>query len=244
MHVRLIILLATLAVLPLSAPAANAAAPASVQMLSCTPWAAGEAGSVTYAARMNAVPGTARMSLRFRLFEKYGDGRFERVSAGDLGVWRKSRPGVAKYRHELTVERLHQGAVYRAVVQYRWHRADGTLIETARRTSPRCVQRGGLPNLRVASVDTRPGKVEGTAIYKVRIANRGVSTARNVGVLLRVDGQVVDEAEVIRELKPKEVKVVTFNGPVCRNRMRVIVDPYELIRESREQDNVLGPTCL
>ncbi len=101
-----------------------------------------------------------------------------------------------------------------------------------------------MPNLRVASVETRPGEVEGTAVYKVRIANRGVSAARNVGVLLRVDGEVVDDAEVIEQLEPNEIEAVTFNGPVCRNRMRVVVDPKELIPESRERDNVLGPSCL
>ena len=242
MHVRLATLVAVLAAV--CAPAAHAAAPASVRMVSCTPWEADAPGSVTYAARMDAVPGTARMSLRFRLFERYGDGRFERVSGKGFGVWRKSRVGAAAYRYEHTVEGLRQGAVYRVVVHYRWRDAAGDLIETARRRSAPCSQGGGLPNLRVASVDSRPGEVEGTRIYKATIVNDGESAARNVGVLLRVDGEVVDEAEVIELLEPNETRTVTFHGPVCRERMRVVVDPKELISESREQDNVSGPTCL
>ncbi len=228
----------------LCAPTAHAAAPAAVRMVSCIPWQEGTGGSVTYAARMEAVPGATRMSLRFRLFERYGDGRFERVSADDLGVWMKSRSGATVFRHEQTVEGLRQGAVYRAVVHYRWHRADGEVIQMARRKSVRCSQGGGLPNLRVAKVETRPGEVDETALYKVKIVNGGIATARHIAVLLRVDGEVVDEAEVIDVLEPNESRTVRFRGPVCRKRMRVVVDPKGLIPESREQDNVLGPSCL
>lgn len=242
MHVRVASLLAILAAL--CAPTAQAAGPAGVRMLSCTPWQEGPGGSVTYAARMDAVPGTARMSLRFRLLEKYGDARFKRVSAEKLGIWRKSRSGASAFRYEQSVDGLRRGAVYRAVVRYRWHNADGVLIRAERRRSARCSQGGGLPNLRVASVETRPGEVDGTAVYKVRIVNGGIAIARNVGVLLRVDGEVVDEIELIDVLEPNESRTVRFNGPVCRRRMRVVVDPKELIAESRERDNVLGPTCL
>jgi hypothetical protein len=242
MHVRVAILAALITVL--CAPTVHAAGPAGVSMVSCTPWQEGTGGSVTYGARMDAVPGTTRMSLRFRLFEKYGDGRFERVSADGLGVWRPSRRGATAFRYEHTVEGLHQGAVYRVVVHYRWHGTGGEVIHTARRRSDRCSQGGGLPNLRVAKVETRRGEVDGTAVYKVKIVNAGVATARDVGVLLRVDGEVVDDAEVIELLEPNESRTVTFNGPVCRERMRVVVDPKQLIAESREQDNVRGPSCL
>ena len=78
----------------------------------------------------------------------------------------------------------------------------------------------------------------------MQITNRGAAAARHVGVLLRVDGEVVDEAEVIDTLEPNEVRTVVFNGPVCRRHLRVVVDPRELIAESRERDNVRAPTCL
>lgn len=242
MRVRVAILLVlTLAV---AAPTARADTTAGVRMLTCEAWQAGTGGAVVYSAHMRAIPGTGRMSLRIRLFEKYGDGEFERVSAEGLGIWRKSRLDAAVFRYKQRVEGLHQGAIYRAVVHYRWRDADGELLQTARRRSETCSQGGPLPNLRVASVDIRPGEVEDTAIYKVTIVNRGDSPAQNVGVLLRVDGELVDEAEVIDELDPNEERTVTFQGPVCRRKMRVVVDPKELIAESREQDNVLGPACV
>jgi hypothetical protein len=239
MHVRRLILVALALALP--APAAHAEAPADVRVLSCTPWEEGEGGSVTYEARMRAVPGTERMALRIRLLEKFGDGDFHRVSGR---VWRKSRPRVEAFNWEHHVDGLRQGGNYRAVVHYRWYGADGERIRSARVRSQPCKQPGRLPNLRVASVETRRGDVEGTAVYRVQIVNRGASEARRVGVLLRVDGEVVDELEVIEAIGPDEVQTVTFNGPVCRRHLRVVVDPKELIPETREQDNVRAPTCL
>ena len=209
-------------------------------MLSCD----GTAQAVKYVARMDAVPNTHRMSLRIRLFEKVGDGEFERISGRGLGVWRKSRPGASAFRWEHEIEGLRQGATYRVVVRYRWYDAAGEKILTARRRSAQCRQPAGLPNLRVAAINTSPGEVEGTAVYKVTIANRGSAAAQNVGVLLRVDGELVDEAEVIDVLEPETTRTVTFNGPVCHRRLRAVVDPKELIAESREQDNVRDPSCL
>jgi archaellum component FlaF (FlaF/FlaG flagellin family) len=243
MHVRLAILLAAL--VAAQAPAAHAAdAPAGVRVLTCEGWQDEEAGLVLYSAHMRAVPGTARMSLRIRLLEKYGDDQFKRVSVEGLGVWRKSRAGTAVFRYKQRVRGLHQGAVYRAVVQYRWLGAGGEPFLTARRRSRVCSQGDALPNLRVASVETEPGEVENTVVYKAKVVNHGDAVAQNVGVLLRVDGEVVDESDVIDALAPGEERTLTFNGPVCRQKMRVVVDPKEAIAESRELDNVLASACL
>ena len=242
MHPRRFILLALAVALVVPAPSAQADdSAATVRVVSCTPWQEDQGGSVTYAARMRAVPGTARMALRIVLLERFGDGDFRRVARG---VWRRSRPGVSAFRWEHQVDGLRQGGVYRAIVRYRWYGSGGQLIRSARVRSAACRQPGRLPNLRVASVESRPGDVEGTAVYRVKVVNRGAAAARRVGVLLRVDGEVVDEVELIEELKPNEVRTVTFDGPTCRRHLRVVVDPKELIPESREQDNVRAPTCL
>lgn len=240
MRVRLVTPLLLVA-LGVSAPAASAELPVDVRVLSCSPWEPGRGGAVTYEARMRAVPKTARMALRFRLYEKTGDGDFRRVATDQ---WQVSRTGAAAFVWEHRVRGLRQGATYRAVVRYRWTNASGDVIQTARQRSAPCSQNGGLPNLRVAEIDVRSGEVEGTAAYRVRIVNRGDSAARRIGVLLRVDGEVVDEAVVIDALQPGESQTVTFSGPVCRERMRVVVDPKDLIAETREEDNTRAPTCL
>ena len=244
MHVRLVILLAAaLAAGPVS-PAHAADVPAGVRVLTCEAWKAGEPGQVLYKAHMHAVSGTARMALRIRLFEKYGDASFKRVSAPGLGIWRKSRAGATAFRYKQRVRGLHQGAVYRAVVHYRWFGSDGAVFLKARRRSPICSQGDALPNLQVASVETSPGEVENTAVYKATIVNRGDAGAQNIGALLRVDGEVVDESEVIDALQPGEQRTVEFNGPVCQQKIRVAVDPKDLIAESREQDNVHELSCV
>ena len=240
MHLRVVIL--TVALFAAFAPAAGAALPAEVRVMSCSPWQPGEGGSVTYEARMRAVPKTARMALRFRMFEKVGEGEFRRI--GTKEPWHVSRPGVAAFVWDLRVNGLRNGAIYRAVVSYRWTNAQGEVIATARRRSAPCSQDGGLPNLRVAAIDVRRGEVEDTAVYRATIVNRGEAAARRVGVLLRVDGEVVDEVVVIEALQPGESRVVTFNGPVCRNRLRVVVDPKDLIAETREEDNTRAPSCV
>jgi hypothetical protein len=244
MHVRLFILLAAALVAAPAAAAYAADVPAGVRMLTCEAWADGQPGQVLYKAHMRAVPGTARMGLRIRLFEKYDDGSFERVSAPGLDVWRKSRAGATKFRYRQRVRGLHQGAVYRAVVHYRWFGSDGTAFLKARRRSHVCSQEDALPNLQVASVETGPGEVENTAEYRATIVNRGDAIAQNIGALLRVDGEVVDESEVIDALLPGEETTVTFHGPVCQEKMRVVVDPKDAIAESHEQDNVHGLSCL
>lgn len=232
-----------LALVAFAAPAAHAQPKPTVRVVSCSAGEGDAGGAVTYQARMRAVSGTERMSLRIRLFERFADGRFHQVAAEGLDVWRKSRPGALAFVYDQHVNGLRGGGVYRAVVHYRWHGSAGVIRRERVRSAP-CKQPGGLPNLRVAGIEAKPGDVEGTAVYRVQIANRGGSAARRVGVLLRVDGEVVDEAEVIAALEPGEARTVSFNGPVCRRQLRVIVDPRELIPESRERDNVRAPTCL
>jgi hypothetical protein len=239
MHVRLLILIVLALAAPL--PAAHADVPAGVRVASCTPWQEGEGGSVTYAARMKAVPGTARMALRIGLLEKLDDDEYRLIGRGK---WRTSRAGATVFNWEHHIAGLRQGATYRSLVAYRWYDASGNRIRSARARSGPCRQAGRLPNLRVASVETRQGNAEGTAIYRVEIVNRGGAAARRVGVLLRVDGEVVDEVEVVETLDPDESRTVTFNGPVCRRHLRVVVDPKQLIPETREEDNVRAPTCL
>lgn len=244
MHVRLVILLVA-ALAAGSAPAAQAGdVPAGVRVLTCEAWKAGKPGQVLYSAHMRAVSGTARMALRIRLLEKYGNGDFKRVSAEGLNVWRKSRAGASAFRYRQRVRGLHRGAVYRAVVRYRWFGSDGEVFMKARRRSEICSQGDALPNLQVAAIETAPGDVENTAVYRATIVNRGAAAAQDIGALLRVDGEVVDESETIDALQPGEERTVEFNGPVCKEKMRVVVDPDELIAESRERDNVRTLSCV
>jgi hypothetical protein len=110
MRVRLVSLLVVTGLAAVATPAAHAVAPAEVRMPTCAPADDGT-GSVTYVARMSAVPGTHRMFLRIRLFQKERGGRFERVKGEELDVWRKSHPGASAFHWQQGIENLNPGTV-------------------------------------------------------------------------------------------------------------------------------------
>ena len=237
-------LLPILILLTLALPgAAHASSSASVRMVSCS-WQDGGGGSVSYEARMRSVPGTSRMVVRFHLLQRVPSGEFEEVAADGQDVWRESRRGATEFRWLHKVKGLKQGGEYRVRVDYRWMTDNRTVIQSARRKSKRCSEPGGPPNLRVAGIETVLGAFDGTARYRVTVVNRGGSDARRVGVLLRVDGAVVDEAEPIETLRPGESRTLSFSGPLCRRSLSAEVDPKDAIAESQEDDNVRTAGCV
>ena len=139
---------------------------------------------------------------------------------------------------------LRQGATYRVVVKYRWTDAGGEVIADGTAALGPVQSAGRLPNLRVASIESRRGEVEETAVYRVTIVNRGATAAQGVGVLLRVDGEIVDEAVVIDVARARRDADGHLQRSRLSQRMRVVVDPKDLIAEAREEDNVARPSCL
>ena len=230
-----------LALLVFAAPAQAGDAPASVKVLSCSPWQEGLGGTVSYESRMHSVPGAERMTVRFDLLEKAPGRAFHRVSVGAIN---RSRRGASTFKWQHQFDGLRQGAVYRTSVVFRWLAADGSRVRTATKLSAPCKQPGGPPNLRISGVGIGQGAVPGTALYNVTVVNRGATAATGVSVLLRVDGEILDESDPIESLAPGESQTVSFSGPVCRKKLRAVVDPKGAIAESREDDNVRTTTCV
>jgi len=114
----------------------EAATPASVRLVHCTP----QAREAAFEGRMWQIAAGQRMSLRFRLLERTGSERFRVVDAPGLGRWRWSRAGVREFGYRQGVRGLAAGAVYRVRVDYRWHAADGRPLKRARRRSAPCRQ--------------------------------------------------------------------------------------------------------
>ena len=224
----------------LAVPAAHAGAPPSLRMLACSDPSGAVGGVVRYEARMKSIPGSERMTIRFDLYERDGD-VFRRVSIGEVN---KSRRGVSDFRWEHKFEGLREGSTYRVKVVYRWLDAEGEELSVARRRGEPCKQPAGDPNLRVAAVSVEGGDLAGAAVYRVTVVNRGDAEARGVAVLLRVDGEVVDESDLIEGLAPGESKTVEFVGPSCRDSLRAVVDPKDVIDESHEDDNIRTASCV
>lgn len=220
-----------------AAPAAGGSrAPASVRVVECEPGGDEGTRSGAFRATMRRVKGTRTMQVRFYLLERRGDGRFRRVHAPGLGVWRSSRAGVRRFVYTQRIAGLAARAAYRAVVHYRWLDDRGRELRFARRRSDTCEVGGALPNLRVAKISGRDGR------YAVVVRNAGARAARDVEVVPSVDG-VALRAIRIPALGGFQSRTVRFAGPACRAVVSAAVDPADMVREASEADNVLVRTC-
>ncbi len=113
--------------------------------------------AVTFAGEMTAIPGTARMSMRFDVEQRIpGEASFHAVSAPGLGVWRAADAKVKTYRYLKQVTYLASPAVYRALVHFRWMSAKGHVIKRVERMTPRCAQLAGAPMPVPPATDASP----------------------------------------------------------------------------------------
>jgi hypothetical protein len=220
--------------LPAAAPAAKS--PARVKLVDCEVSASPSQSVASFEGRMRAVAGTARMSMRFTLLERFGTPGFEPVKVPDLATWRTSKAGVEVFSYTQRVRALERGGDYRMRVEFRWQDARGRTIRSMRRSSALCGRPGPLPQLQISDVRARPGATSGTAEYAVDVSNLGDLEAEDVPVLLVVDGAALDVRE-IDSLRAGETATVRFSGPPCVHRLRAEVDPEDEINESNEDDN-------
>ena len=235
--------LLALAGLALVAPGSAVAAPtASVHVTDCQTGTDAAHRLASYHAQMRAVPGTARMALRFQLIQRVPGAAPQRAGSGTgVSVWHRSRPGVKKFGHLQTVNGLEAGTLYRTSVQFRWYDASGKVIRKAKRTSGSCAENGELPNLTITAVKIAPGRSAGTAVYSVAVGNTGRGPAKSFSVGLIVDGALSDSTTVDR-LDGGETKTVKLTGPVC-HRLRAVVDREDAVAETVEEDNSLRSRC-
>ena len=246
-----ILLTATLATLTVAVVAASAEPGsgstrplASVGVAECARGPAAENRLAVFRGAMRRLPATDRMSMRFKLQERVGAGKFRTVKAPGLGTWHRSRPSVGRFAYRQRVLALAEGSSYRTIVSFRWYAADGELIRQTRRRSPPCKQPGLLSNLVVTRIGGgRPVEgVPGTYRYAVNVVNRGQVAAPGFGVSLAVDGGTVDTLAV-NALAPGESRRLLFSGPVCGSTVTAVADPEDTVREVSEKDNTLTSPC-
>lgn len=210
---------------------------ASVRVAECGRGPAAGDRLAVFRGAMRALPGTRRMSMRFKLQERVGEGGFRTVKAPRLGVWRKSRPGVKRFAYRQRVLALAEGAAYRTVVGFRWHREDGKVIRRTTRRSKSCRQPGPLANLRIGRLGVLPlAGVPGIYRYPVQLVNNGQVPAERFGVSLAVDAGA-EETQAVGFLAPGESRRLVFSGLACRAGVTVVADPEDTVRENFERDN-------
>ena len=193
-----------------------------------------------FRASMRRVRRTERMRLRFTLLERAPGERFTRARAPGLSRWKRSRRGVRRFAHRQRVRGLADGMEYRMRTDFRWSDAEGRIIRRARSTSRTCSLVGPLPNLRVASIQGSP--VAGGERFLVTVANAGRAASPQTGLRLTVDGAGPAFASV-PGLDPGASATVSIRDRACSLRVRAVVDPRDLVAESREGDNATVQAC-
>ncbi len=196
----------------------------------------------TFRAGIVKVPGTARMAVRLTLEESVAGGRYRKVRAPGLGVWRKSRKGVRAFAYRQRVKALAEGSAYRVKVDYRWYRSSGSVFKRSRRRSRACRQTDPLANLRVQRIGGRAADAAGRVRYGISVINRGAAPAPASRVLLWVDGVVAGRA-VVSPLAVGQVSRVFLDGPRCNTGLGAMADTDLVVRESDETDNVRSAAC-
>jgi hypothetical protein len=234
---RVAAILAVLAVSPAASLAAHrahgAGAPTPVaKLLACDVTSADRAA--TFYARMEAIPGSSRMQIRFQLLQRLGRDAWSKLDVPALRQWHTSQAGVKRFGWRQTVDALRAGGAYKARVQYRWLSAAGAVLDGESHDTPVC--RGPLPNLAVSDLTVKPGPTPDTRTYHVALQNTGKLDADNVALSFSVDNAVLDTI-TLNQLAAGETRTVTFTGPVCRQSVRVTADPGNAIGESLETDN-------
>jgi hypothetical protein len=235
---RALIITAALAAAALAAAASAAPQPASVKLVKCSV----EEHEAAFYGRMQQLPGTARMAMRFTLLEKTGGDRATPVKGPGLRRWHHSKPGVSAFGYRQGFRSLPENASHRVRVDFRWYRSDGGLIERASRRSGRCRQFVELPNLVTLLTGVTATKVDGVVRYDALVTNTGKAAASAVPVRLTVDGNVVDTV-TLDSLAPGEQRSLGVRGPECRRLVRVEADPEKSIAESSDADNASELTC-
>ena len=236
---------ATVSLVAALAPAAPAAKPvptSSVTLSDCHPSDDMTQRHASFAGQMHAVPGTARMMMRFTLQERLGSVHFRSVPLPDLRPWRRSKAGARNFIYTQRVTALRDGGAYRMRVQFRWYDSNGDLLRTNVARSRICRQPVPLPDLTISSITPGPGVTADQRSYSVSVSNDGAGEARDVSVELKVDGTTVGSTRI--DLLPARTSgVVQIVGPVCSFALRAIADSDHAIRETDETDNALTVPC-
>jgi hypothetical protein len=235
---RALIITAALAAAAFAAAATAAPPPASVKLVKCSV----DEHEAAFSGRMQQVPGTSRMAMRFTLLEETGGDSSNRVRVPGLRRWHYSKPGVHGFRYRQGFRSLPENASHRVRVDFRWYGSDGSEVARARRRSALCRQFVELPNLVTKLTGVTPTKVDGVVRYDSLVTNTGKAAATAVPVRLSVDGKTVDTV-TIASLAPGEQRSLAIRGPECSRLVKLEADPEQSIAESSDADNASELTC-
>src|SRR5947209_785724 len=237
---RLWLAIAAASVVAAAAAAGASARPAplaAVHVTACQLSPTSSDRAATFVSTMNAIPGSTRLLMRFRLRERVPGARGRAVHSRALEAWRKSRPGVPSFTYTQTVNGLPPTSVYWMAVDYRWVGANGRVIRTATRFSGVCSQVGDLNKLKIKDVTAHFDSTDGTTQYDFDLVNNGQAAVRNIRVRLDVDYTAGSSAQ-LDAIAPGQTQTVELAGGTCSRSLHLIVQ-----HDGDMRRDVLGWHC-
>lgn len=193
----------------------------------------------TFAGSMPAIDGAVRMQMRFELQRRRPAQRHWRAVRGaqSFNVWETADRGRAGFVFHKRVDGLQVPASYRAIVRFRWRRANGTVVRRERRTTRACKQPDLRPDLVAGSLRAVVGVRPAFALYAFVVRNRGRSAAGPFAV--RVAGATT-EVTGLAAGRQIEVGVV---APACAPGTLVLatVDSDGRVNEADEHNSARRP---
>ena len=162
-----------------------------------------------------------------------------------FGTWQAAEPGRPGFIVDKRVENLVPGLSLRALVRFRWRDADGRVAARDVHLTRPCRQPENRANLVLESLTATAGSTPTTALYSVRVANRGRTEAPVFTTSLEVGDELVGERSTAEPLRPGDSVVVTFEAPRCEDGSSVTAtaDLDGVVDEAEEMDNMMTVPC-
>lgn len=253
---RLAAALTALAVGALLLPAAGlgAAAPrAGLRGFSCEKALDPVNRSVGVNVVMRPVSATQRMAIKVDLLVSHGPGTPAKpLRAGDLGQWiHPDNPTLGQLPGDVwtlqkSVVALRAPATYRFRVRYRWEGTHRTILATALRYSPRCVQPELRPDLQVRSITVGPAPGHPNRdVYTAQIVNAGNSAAGPFDVLFAPTDGSASTTQTVSVLRAHSTLTESFTGPICSASAppTITADSADQVEDLNRANNTLTATC-
>jgi hypothetical protein len=214
--------------------------PLRARLVACETGATAAVRYAIFTGSMPALPGAARMEMRFDMLQRHvGGPGYSRVPLPKWGQWEHTeRRGIAGFIFTKRVEQLSAPATYRAAVRFRWFDSAGHLLRTARRISAPCRQLDPRPDLEVG---TLTGTADGR--YLVEVVNDGLTDAAPFSMTLGVGGQTVGIPAPSGLAEQR--RAVTVEAPRCApgELVRIALDTADDVQEGDELDDAVTRSC-
>ena len=216
--------------------------PLRAALAACQTGATPDERFAIFTGSMPAKTRTVRMAMRFDLYERAPGAAWKRLPAPEFGRWERSQPLRAGFVWTKRVERLRDGADYRASVRFRWYAAGGRLQSETRRKTPPCRQPDRRADLAVESLTITPASDGRSARYAITVVNTGQTPAGPFDVGLSAAS---DAVRPVPGLEAGQRTTVELTGEPCTGAEAVTAtaDVRDAVDESDERDNAFRRLC-